>query len=243
MPRFLYKGKDRTGQIRTGTVEAPTYAEARKQLQTQGIEISMLNQAAEPREPRAEPVSSALPVPVEERGSGLKRLAAALALVLVVAAVAAWAVPRLSSRTAPAEGALQPGEVTRVVSLRGQVELLGTPPGASNGELLKDVRLTVIFPDVPTEITLYYPELNMTGSGSFDCKVHFLSVPEPKEANVSIRLAEFESSRQTNLPIKKNGELFELAVPRATMKARAGFVPRPADTDPTGPEEDDSGED
>lgn len=241
MARFLYKGKDLTGRVRSGTVEASNHAEARKQLQAQGIEVSMLNQASEPRAQPAQVVP--LPLPPEERSFGLKRLLIPLLVVLGVVALAIWAAPRLASRQAPAKGALLPGEVTRVVNLRGQVELLGLPSTARPEDLLKDVRLTVIFPDVPTELTLYYPELHMTGSGAFDCKVHFLSAAEPKQANVSVRLSAFETSRHTHLPVKPAGELLELVVPRATMKARAGFQITPGETTPSGPDEDDSGED
>ncbi len=245
MARFLYKGKDVTGSVRSGTLDAPNYAEARKTLQAQGIQVSMLNQTTEPRESTGPTIAPPVPTEEPERRFGIKRLIVPVILLVGVVALGLWALPRLKGRTAPTNGqGLKPGEVTRAVAMRGQVELLGTPSGARPDDLLKDVRITVIFPDVPTELTLYYPELHMTSSGGFDTKLYFLSPNDPGEANVTVRMSGFETSRQTNLAVKKSGELYELVVPRATMQARKGFLPpAPGQDEGPGGDEDEATED
>lgn len=245
MPRYLYKGKDKTGQVRSGALDAESYAEARRVLQAQGIEISMLNQSSGrlesiPAAPAAPPLPT---LPPERETSGLKRLAIPAFLLVGVVGLGVWLAPRLGpSGVSGAKTELKPGEVTRTVSVRGQVELLGAPSGSNMAGLLRDARLTVIFPDVPAETTLYEQDLHFTGSGGYEAKVYFLSPNEPQEANVTVRLSGFQTSRQTNLAIKKSGEIYDLAVPTASMNARKGFVPKPGE-EPGGSEEEDSSED
>ncbi len=236
MAKFLYKGKDKAGRVRSGSLEAASYAEAKKSLATQGLEVSMLNEAAGPK---AESASLPLPdLPAREGSPWPVRLVAGFGLLGVVA-VAVWLAPGVK-RAPPGELSLKPGEVTREVSVRGQVELLRPGSSSRPEELLKDVRVTLVFPEVPTEKTLYNSDLKMSSSGAFDCKVFFLSSETPHQADISVRAAGFETARRTHLSlIEKDGKL-ALEIPRITMQSRKGYMPVPGQPgdDPSRGDED-----
>ncbi len=238
MARFLYKAKDKAGRVRSGSVDAASYAEAKKSLVAQGLEVSMLNEAGGPRAEGA-PLPVAIEPPAREGNPWPLRLLAGFGLLGAVA-MAVWLVPGHKSTGAASDLALQPGEATREVRVRGQVELLRPGSSSRPEELLKDVRITLIFPEVPTEKTLYHSDLEMSSSGAFEGKIFFLSTQPPRQADVSVRAAGFETARKTHLNVTDSQGQLQLEIPRLTMKSRKGYMPvpgQPGDTPAGGDEE------
>lgn len=172
MPRYRFQVNDGDARLRTGTIEAETLDDARKQILNRGFEVVSLQALA----------GSVSAAPFEEPDleidSPPRRLRLDVAMALV--GVLGLASCIYSLRPAQAVSAAQPPHVPCLVEISGSLHVEGSKD-------LSDVQLVLDFPDVPVQWTRSWSSVAQKTPGQFRLAADFDAPVKPRRCVFTAR--------------------------------------------------------
>ena len=228
MPSFEYKGNNASGESSSGIIDASSRAAAQATLKSRGVTVVLLRPAGSGPQmqapnafgsqqvPKVGPPAGSFAIPPSvsspqsasppvapaawahrPSGRGPGRVRIVLMLVAFSAVVAAAAAGY--ALTEPqGDVRLQKGETARVLSFKGKITFSTLPKSA---DPWRNMHVSFVLPEVPTEATLGRTELAFNAVGDFTVKVHFLSAVTPHILNVRVACRGYQGESMDNLKI------------------------------------------